>query len=312
MRLFILGSSGFIGQNIVEHFQSMKNVVVYGADFHRGGYVSADRFTHLDATSKNDLDRLVDQIKPDYIINLAAKTDLQGQSSNDYYCNVKIVQNLVKVLEKNTRLKLVHFSSMLADPVLRNSSTDMQINWYGESKLKGEKILCDCSLNAQDRFLILRPTSVWGKYFHEPYIDFFWLIARRRYLNIGERRYKSFGYIDTVIQQLEACLYTWPQEQLFIVGDQTPYELECFSKSIAKAFGVGPPLVISKRILHILSWLFEKIIRKEINPLPKRRLKNLLSPIIYDPDEIKYIQTKKKIDISIAIQDTVNWMRAKK
>ena len=309
MKILVLGSSGFIGQNIVEQFEPMSGFELFAADIEPSKFVRAKKFYKTDVTVESELTKLCHELQPDIIINLAARTDLSGRSEADYYCNYKIVQNLVNILKIHNDAKLIHFSSMLADACFANLSNDMGVVRYGESKSHGEKILLNLDEDIRSRITVLRPTSIWGRYFHEPYINFFRSVKHQRYLNIGKRRYKSFGYVGSVITQVLQVINQWPEGRLYIVGDPEPYEIEEFSDQIADAFSVRRPRVVPRIVLLAISWGLSKVYVDTKNPLPKRRLNNLLNPIVYRPTDIEYAYLSEKEEIHKAIQDTVRWMK---
>ena len=89
LKILILGSSGFIGQNIVENFENLLNCELIAADISLNKCVEPRKFYKIDVAVEAEISRLCAEIQPDIIINLAARTDLRGTSEADYFCNLK-------------------------------------------------------------------------------------------------------------------------------------------------------------------------------------------------------------------------------
>jgi GlcNAc-P-P-Und epimerase len=309
INLLILGSSGFIGQNLVEQLSEIDDFNICGVDKRSPEHITPKDFVIADVSNVKLLKEIVLNFVPNYIINLAATTDL-GVSSEDYYKeNVIIVENLIEILSEFKEIKLIHFSSMLADSRLQKRHThNSAALYYGKSKRVGELLLIENGFVTMDRTIILRPTSIWGKYFKEPYVDFFKLIKKGRYLNIGLKRFKSFGYINTVVDQVSEILKNKFVGNIYVVGDKEPYELEAFSKKISASFQVREPFVINKIILVLISRILSGLLNDNRNPLPTTRVKNLLDPIVYLPEEFDYVPVSSDLDLDSSVENVASWL----
>ena len=313
MKLLILGSSGFIGQNLVEHLSAVDGFNICAVDKRPPKYITPKNCVLADISNIDLLKKIISEYAPNYIINLAATTDLSKTSEDHYKDNFIIVMNLIEILSKLKEIKLIHFSSMLADPLLLKRYTPKSaVIYYGQSKRAGEVLLLENEFITADRAIILRPTSIWGKYFKEPYIDFFRAIEKGRYVNIGIKRLKSFGYIDTVVYQVLQILTNKFIGKIHVVGDKKPYELESFSKKISKAFRVCDPLIINKKYLVLISKILSLLLNNNRNPLNKTRLKNLLDPIVYVPEEYTYVEVLDDLDLEKSLETVTSWLEKSK
>lgn len=64
---------------------------------------------------------------------------------------------------------------------------------------------------------IIRPTSIWGPWFGEPYDKFFHIVLKHMYFHMGEKACKkTYGYIDNAIYQIESILRASPKKSIGI------------------------------------------------------------------------------------------------
>ena len=114
MRYIVTGGSGFIGTNVIALLLS-KNYDILNIDIREPQ--NKDHFNYwIDCNICNydKLRKLILDYDPDYIIHLAARTDLVGETLNDYSANIDGVKNLMNIsIELNELKKIVIASSML-------------------------------------------------------------------------------------------------------------------------------------------------------------------------------------------------------
>ena len=216
-KIIITGASGFIGSNLLEKFISEGSEVL-NIDFRKPRNKKLTKFwRNIDITNLQEFRSVVEDFDPNYIVHLAARTDLGGQSLNDYAANTIGVENLMNITKKLPSLKKILItSSMLVcragyKPKDQFDFTPTTI--YGESKVITEnnvwlnKPLCD--------WAILRPTSIWGPGFDIPYKTFFDMVIEKKYFHIGNRgSTKTYGYIENTIYQIEKILFKDTKENV--------------------------------------------------------------------------------------------------
>jgi dTDP-4-dehydrorhamnose reductase len=145
MRILVMGHRGMLGSDLMEALG-------------RGHDVSGIDRDEFDITAVEDCLRVVEEFKPDVIVNAAAYTDVDGCETNRDACfavNAEGVRNIADAC-KGRKTKIVHYSTdyvfdgTKGEPYLEDDPC-RPINLYGESKRKGEEALIE---SAEDHVLI--------------------------------------------------------------------------------------------------------------------------------------------------------------
>jgi len=314
-KVLITGGSGFIGTNLIEYYLK-KNFTVLNLDI-----VPPKNNNHLkywknvDITNFEDLESEMCNFDPEFIIHLAARTDLNGSTMIDYKANTTGVSNVAKGASSCTNLKRIIFtSSMLVCKLgyTPKDENDFKPNTvYGESKVKSELIIREGQLNYE--WSIIRPTSIWGPWFGEPYRNFFDMILSSRYFHIGNKSgKKTFGYVGNVIYQIDTILFAEKdliQNKIFYIGDYIPYEIEVWGDEIAsvldKKIKKIPFLIIQ---LAAFCGDFLKVMKIPFM-LTSFRLKNMTTDNIVELNNIKNIAKNLPYSRVEGIKITLKWLK---
>ena len=140
MKILIIGSSGFLGQELVKFFKNQKNIKL----LHNG---VKSKFFYL--TDITNLEKIITKSNPQIIINCIGLTDLNICEKNKKLSNnlnYEIVKNIFIVKKKKkSDFKLIHISTdQLYDNkknVKNTEKTKVSINnQYSKDKYKAEKI----------------------------------------------------------------------------------------------------------------------------------------------------------------------------
>lgn len=242
-KILVTGASGFIGTNLLEDLIS-KGYDVRNIDYKKPKIAERSNvWMNIDITDYEVFEKAVIEFQPDYLVHLAARTDLDGKSLKDYDANIIGVENLMKILHMLPNLKKVIIAS--SKFVTRNGyAIKNQFDYcphtvYGESKVETEhKVWAD---KPECDWCIVRPTSIWGPWFGVPYRNFFDMVMHRMYFHIGHIKcHKTYGYIGNAVYQIEQLLFTpTPDDsnKVFYLGDEPAYEINEWANEIACELG---------------------------------------------------------------------------
>lgn len=153
MRVLVTGGNGLLGRKLTELIQKDSSAEL----------LSTSRST-LDVTDPGIMRSTVQKFKPDVIINAAAMTQVdqcEQQRDECWKQNVGSVKNLVEVCKTND-IHLVHVSTDFIfngkEGPLAEYAIPEPVNFYGESKLEGERIILLSKIKAA----IIRTVLVYG------------------------------------------------------------------------------------------------------------------------------------------------------
>lgn len=165
MKILITGANGLLGYKLVHLLSQQTDMQVIAT----GRRIIEDlpsnvAFRELDITDPMQTDRAINQEKPEVIINAAAMTQVDQCEVERALCwkvNVTGVENLVAACSKS-QTHLVHISTDFifngTHGPLDETATPDPVNFYGESKLAGEKVLQQSNIG----WAILRTVLVYG------------------------------------------------------------------------------------------------------------------------------------------------------
>ena len=319
-KIIITGGSGFIGTNLVQCFLD-KSFEVHNIDILPPRNTSHfENWIATDICKYEDVKRVFDNIKPSYVVHLAAKTDLLGSTIEDYAANTVGVENIVKVCDAESSIKRVIFaSSMLVHQVGSSPSTYQKYNpntLYGESKVIGEKIIFENQRHLTD-FCIIRPTSIWGEWFGEPYKRFFELIISQKFFDLGDKAStKTYGYVGNSVFQIEKLLFANPSDmknKIYYIGDEPPLNISVWANEIASELKLPAP-----KKLPFLFFYWGAIFGDLVKmlglsfPITKFRLKNMTTDHVIDLSETYSLCGGTPFLMDKSISQTINWIFKKK
>ena len=317
-KILITGASGFIGTNLFQ-FYIDNNYVVLNIDKVEPKNKEHHQFwKKIDINDYESTAKIILDYQPEYIVHLAARTDLEGVTLADYNTNILGVENIMRIANELTSLKkIIIASSMLVchGGYYPKGQFDYKPSTvYGESKVETENIvwankpLCD--------WAIIRPTSIWGPWFGIPYKNFFDMILSKKYFHIGNKGCtKTYGYVGNAIYQIEKILFSETKDEskkVFFIGDDPATNIEEWGNEIASELGykiIKMPYPLIK--LAALGGDLLKMV--EINfPMTSFRLKNMTTNNIVDLSNTKEIAPNSPYTRIEGIRQTLNWIKNNK
>ena len=165
MKILVTGSNGLLGQKLTELLEREETVEMIATAARPAALpVNSGKFQLLDIKDSASVDRVIDQHKPDVIINTAAMTQVDQCESQREVCwktNVDAVRNLVNASRRNG-CHLIHVSTDFifdgTQEMLDETAVPNPINFYGESKLAGERVIMESDIS----WCIIRTVLVFG------------------------------------------------------------------------------------------------------------------------------------------------------
>ena len=317
MRIIVTGGSGFIGTNLIDYFLNKKNVDVLNLDILPPRNKEHNAYwKECDITQYDVLRKIVLDYNPDYIVHLAARTDILGHDVKDYPANTIGVKNMLKCsYELNNLKKILFTSSML---VMRSGYKAAHVldycppNAYGFSKVETENIVRDNKLKCD--WAILRPTSIWGPWF-DTYKDFFKMIMAGKYITFGKTlSTKTYGFIGNVVYQIERLLMSDTsnnkfEERIFYLGDKPDYNINEWGREIAEICGKKIPK-IPFFVVRLAAYIGDIVkIFGIMPPISSYRLKNMMTNNIMDVSSTFRYAPNPPYTRKQASEITINWIK---
>lgn len=317
-KIIITGASGFIGTNVLEYYKN-KRYKVFNLDIDSPRNKEHKQYWQkVDICDFEILKKAFDEIKPDYVLHLAARTDLNEKDGLEYYsANIQGVQNIVKLCGKDSGIKRVIFAStMLVNEVGYKPKNIFDYNphtTYGQSKVMGEKIVFDNKDNLTE-FCVIRPTSIWGEWFGEPYKNFFDFVLSGKFFHPGDKACtKTYGYVGNAVLQIDKLLFAdieKIQGQVFYIGDKPPINISQWADEIAEEAGVNKPKKIPFLIFKLAGCFGDILGKFGLKfPMTSFRLKNMTTDHIVNLDNTYEVCGEGPYDRKSGVKKALEWMK---
>lgn len=312
-RVLVTGGSGFLGTHLVAALRERCHVTNLDILPPRDA-AQARHWRELDLRDAASLRACVRDLRPDLVLHAAARTDLAGRRVEDYASNTRGTAALLEALDgAGFSGSAVFFSSMLTSRPGRTSAALAQGDpdtAYGESKLAMEAAIV--SARPAYRHCVVRPTSIWGPWFGEPYRAFFQLVARGRYFHPGaQSATKTFGFVANTMQQVLTLARLPPATPAPIyLGDAPPVRVADWAEEIAALAGVRRPLRVPGTLATFAAAAGDAAAAAGLRlPLTSRRLRNLRDDHVVDLRPIQALVPGALFSRLEGTRLTLDWLR---
>ena len=155
MKIVVTGGDGLLGRTFQEHLLMNENCTT-----------AVMSKSELDITNKASIRMVLAKVRPDWLVNCAAFTNVDSAELNTdvaFDVNSNAMRNIAEVATE-LNIRVLHFSTdyvfdgLSSDPYVEKSETN-PLNQYGLSKLEGEKnLLAAMPENA----LVIRTAWLYG------------------------------------------------------------------------------------------------------------------------------------------------------
>tara|TARA_B100000787_G_scaffold169064_2_gene159223 strand:- start:48 stop:1019 length:972 start_codon:yes stop_codon:yes gene_type:complete len=316
-RVLVTGGSGFIGTNLIERLVKLGYYVVNVDIKPPKNTKYLTNYYFLDITDQVALCEFICDLKPQYLIHLAARTDLLGKTREDYKVNIGGVENICIAASQCPSLKRILFaSSMLvcrAGYIPRDGYDYSATTAYGHSKVDGENIVRRYEKKLPSN-IIFRPTSIWGPWFDVPYKTFFDIVLSRRYFKIGAKSCtKTYGYIENAVNQIISLLISeddFDDKNLNYIGDRIPVNVDDWAALISSVAGLHKPYSVPFPLI-VLGGLFGDLLTLlgVTFPLTSFRVKNMTTDNILSEFTVVNSFQSEEIEIKEGVKKTLKWLK---
>ena len=225
MKIFITGSSGFIGFHLAKELLE-KGYYVYGYDSINNYYdiklkkkrnkilkkYKKYKFTKGNLENYNQLSKIVSKFRPKIIIHLAAQAGVRYSIDNpDVYLNSNILGTF-NVLKVSDKIKVKHliigssssvYGANKKIPFREIDKTDNQISFYAATKKSTESLAHSYSSLWKLPVTMLRFFTVYGPLGRPDmaYFKFTQKIIKKKQIEIYNKgkMYRDYTYIDDIV-----------------------------------------------------------------------------------------------------------------
>jgi nucleoside-diphosphate-sugar epimerase len=312
MKVLVTGSSGFIGQALVQRLR------LAGHDVAGLDRTPAETTSHVcDILDASGLTDIVTGFAPDAVVHLAARIDIDEKARlADYAANIEGVENLVAAVRLTPSVKrAIWTSSQLVCSVdyLPRHDTDYRADTlYGQSKVRTEQIVRAAD-GGEREWCLVRPTTVWGPGMSAHYQRFLRMIQRGYYFHVGNAPlWKSYSYIENITFQYQRLLEAEADlihRKTFYLADYEPIDLLAWSDAFQRGLQARPIPHMPVAIADVLARCGDaaNAIGMKSFPFNTRRLKNIRTQYQFDIMATKAVCGPLPRTIEQGVQETVAW-----
>ncbi|MCB0742377.1 MAG: dTDP-4-dehydrorhamnose reductase [Ignavibacteriae bacterium] len=246
-RILLIGSNGMLGQCVVENLRNRNDIELTLASAEDTSFFDNISYSKLDISNKKEVKKIVLDFYPDYIINVAAYTNVDKcESEKELAWNINV--NGVEYLAKYSvpsNAHLIHISTDyvfdgLAGPYSENDLPN-PISYYGRSKLAGENVIKKFDIKST----ILRTNVLFGptKFGRPDFVKWvFNSLSENKNIRIVTDQINNPTYIEDLAQAI-ITICDSEKTGLFNIGGAELLNRFEFTKEIAEYFNLDFNLV---------------------------------------------------------------------
>ena len=264
-RILIIGSNGMLGQSVVSLLNKSEKYELLLGSLEESSVDENLSYKKINIGNKKEVKKLLLDFYPDYVVNLAAFTNVDKCESDKELCwnaNVNALEYLAKYCVP-TNSQLIHISSdYIFDgqngPYSENDLPN-PISYYGRSKLAGENVIKRFNIPST----IIRTNVLFGatKYGRPDFVK--WVVdslKNSKNIRIVTDQYNNPTFIDDLAIMINSIIDESKTGLYHVGGSELLNRFE-FTKRIADYFKLNFELVTP-------------ILTKELNQPAPRPLKS--------------------------------------
>ena len=246
-RLLIIGSNGMLGQRLVEYFSADNSFELLAASVEDKSFFAKLNYRTLDITNKSAVQKIIKEFYPDYIINSAAYTNVDGcESEKELAWKINVTgPEHIAFYASTINAHFIHISSdyVFDGKAGPYSETDKvnPISYYGKSKLASENALHKFG----GKYTIIRPNVLYGpaKYGRNDFVK--WVVTSLRdgkEIRIVDDQFNNPTYIDNLVSAISSII-NFNKIGLYHIGGKELLNRFDFTMRISDYFKLDKTLV---------------------------------------------------------------------
>lgn len=253
-RFLVTGARGFIGTHLVDALARSGSVVTAVDTAPLKKNIGGTNITHVvgDVRDREKMQEIFGESRFDCVFDLASFAEV-GHPGRSYQRNIEQTRAMIDYCQSYQIEKYLFFSSQFVfrkPGLLPASEQDFApVDAYGESKMQSE-ILVRESLPL-DRWIILRPTYIWGPglaRFRDGLL--YRLIKGQMLVGSDPKIVRYYGYVKTIVNQTIALArhpFSELPSKVYYLSDEAIH-LSDFCAELIRAAGTG-------RTRHVPNWV---------------------------------------------------------
>jgi GlcNAc-P-P-Und epimerase len=315
-KILITGASGFIGTNLIDLLTN-EGYSFINFDKAKPCKECHESFWHQgNLLKKDDIKKVLNSLKPDVIIHLAARTDTLSDRMEDYIDNTQGTENLIRCLEDvNFTGRVIITSTQYVykseeKPLPTHDDEYVPYTAYGQSKVITEQLTRESDL--QCCWTIVRPVNIWGPWHLRYPVELWRIIDKGFYIHPSNNEViRAYGYVKNVAYQLlqiveaEICRV---DKQTYYLGD-APIDSYDWLNTISNSLS-GKDIQRIPSFFFILPAFFGDFLMKlgVSSPLYTKRLNNMIEDYPAPTDRTVSAFRVSHPSLQDNVKETIEWI----
>jgi nucleoside-diphosphate-sugar epimerase len=254
---------------------------------------------------------------PTHAIHMAARTDSDGRTLDDYRINIDGSANFMEAIKTAGSVeRTVYYSSQYvvrAGPLASNDREYRPVNLYGESKSRMEEMVrLDTGLPGI--WTIVRPTNIWGPW-HPRYPHEFWRVVKKgQYFHPGGAAVvRAYGYVGNVAGYTVKIL-TVPANAVsgktIYLGDP-PADIKLWVTAFTWALTGQAPRVVPRPVLRGIALIGDAVrCTGRKFPLFTSRYRSMTQNYLVNMAPTIALLGSGKYSLEDGVMETVEWLKS--
>ena len=314
MKVLVTGGSGFIGTNLISILKDSCEVL--NVDIKPPvNKLQMNYWKKSDILEKKHLGEQFEAFKPNMVVHLAARADVDGKTLDDYKTNTEGTANVLEAVKNTSSIERVIITSTQFvnqyNGIPQHDEDYAPHTIYGESKVISEKLTRKADLKCT--WTIIRPTNVWGPWHWRYPYEFWKIIAEGKYFHPKNQSvFRSYGYVGNVCSQISRILEIdeyLVNKKVYYVGDESINILDWVNEFSIQQTGKNVKQV-DKSLLKMIALSGDILQLFNIKfPLTSSRFKSMTTSNATPMSKTFEVLGLPQYDLKEGVRKTIEWLK---